>query len=330
MLSVAFFMIIHLHYVQSTHFHSTIPHKDSLIGGKFKIHSYLRSGGHGTVYLGLNTLNGVEVVVKFEPHSNRDELQHEFNVLSLLNNTEGIAHAYWFGDTEDGKYSALVQQRLGGNMHQELKTKINLWPTERHRENCIKNLLIFAYQAVRLLERIHSSGIIHSDIKPENFVVGLDSENSTIYLIDFGRSSTYMDSTGHHVEYMDGLAVTGTPEFMAFNTMLGVAETRRDDVEALGYTIASMYPDYILPWRKHIDATSDKRKRLELIMVSMARTPLAILCEGLPEEICLYFKHVKGLGYFETPGYSYLKNLFSAAYDRRYSGEIQYAMLEPL
>ena len=43
------------------------------------------------------------------------------------------------------------------------------------------------------LEFIHSKGYIHRDVKPENFVVGLDQEAKTLYLIDFGLSKQIID-----------------------------------------------------------------------------------------------------------------------------------------
>ena len=51
-----------------------------------------------------------------------------------------------------------------------------------------------------LLERLHSLGFVHNDLKLENMVVGND-DNNKIYLIDFGLSKSFRDSSnGDHIE----------------------------------------------------------------------------------------------------------------------------------
>jgi len=60
----------------------------------------------------------------------------------------------------------------------------------------LKTVLLLANQLIPLLERVHNKGVVHRDLKPENILTGLDHEPDTIYLVDYGISKIYRDSSG--------------------------------------------------------------------------------------------------------------------------------------
>ena len=91
-------------------------------------------------------------------------------------------------------------------------------------------------QMICRLEFIHEKGYIHRDIKPENFVTGIDEDSNIIYIIDFGLSQRYKDKkTGAHISYREKRQMVGTVRYASINTQIGIEQSRRDDVEALGY-----------------------------------------------------------------------------------------------
>ena len=52
---------------------------------------------------------------------------------------------------------------------------------------------------------------MHSDIKPDNFLLGVEKDSSTIFAIDFGLAKHYKDHrTDHRIPYIDMKALTGT------------------------------------------------------------------------------------------------------------------------
>ena len=48
---------------------------------------------------------------------------------------------------------------------------------------------------IKCLEYIYNRHIIHRDIKPDNFVMGLDDLSQFVYIIDFGLAKKYRSSS---------------------------------------------------------------------------------------------------------------------------------------
>lgn len=52
---------------------------------------------------------------------------------------------------------------------------------------------------VGLLQKLHRSGYIHNDLKPDNVVVG-NKDPGRLYLIDFGSATRFRNEDGSHIE----------------------------------------------------------------------------------------------------------------------------------
>ena len=100
---------------------------------------------------------------------------------------------------------------------------------------------------LRRVEFIHSKRIIHRDIKPDNFTLGRGKNSYKVYIIDFGLAKKYMNSSGDHIAYREGKGLTGTARYASINTHLGVEQSRRDDLECLGYVFVYFLKG-LLPW----------------------------------------------------------------------------------
>lgn len=118
-----------------------------------------------------------------------------------------------------------------------------------NRKFSLKTTLMLADQLLQRIEWLHSKDYIHRDIKPENFLMGLNKKSHVVYLIDFGLSKKYRDSKTHqHIPYKENKNLTGTARYASINAHLGIEESRRDDLESIGYMMVYLAQGY-LPWQ---------------------------------------------------------------------------------
>jgi len=229
-------------------------------------------------------------------------LETEVQILRILtssNAPQGFAELIAY--CSDGSHSFLVLDLLGESLEQ-LFRKCN-----SHFQ--VRTVVLIAKQVLLRIEYLHSKGIVYRDIKPENFVMGLGDKIHHVHLIDFGLSKTYFD--GQHIGMATGLEPVGTPRYVSINTHKGVVQSRRDDLEAIGYMLMHFLRG-CLPWSgcrvQHKDPFKSSKllKILELKEVTKPKK----LCQGFPDEFQIYLRYCKGLGFYSMPDYTMLQQLF--------------------
>ena len=65
---------------------------------------------------------------------------------------------------------------------------------------------------IKSIRDMHKSGLLHRDLKPKNICVKQNNPKELI-MIDFGISTTYLDSNGLHLPRPFGKRFCGTAEF---------------------------------------------------------------------------------------------------------------------
>lgn len=135
-----------------------------------------------------------------------------------------------------------------------------------------------------------------------------------IYIIDFGLAKRYRDPKTHvHIMYRENKHLTGTPRYASVNNHLGVEQSRRDDLESLGY-VFMYFLRGSLPWQG-LRANTKKQKYQRILEKKMA-TPINTLCKGYPDEFRIYFEYCRALRFADKPDYAYLRRLIHDVADR--------------
>ncbi|CAD8153467.1 unnamed protein product [Paramecium pentaurelia] len=268
------------------------------IGNLYKITTKLGSGSFGEVFKGINIETNEIVAIKWESQeAQMPQIKHEFSILSAIQGN-GIPKVYWFGQWEDK--TVMVMELLGYNLEQ-LFNLVN-------RKFELKTMLMLIDQMLDIISLLHSKGYLYRDIKPENFLMGMNKTYNTIYIIDFGLSKKYKDKkTGEHIPYKENKGLIGTARYVSVNTHLGIEQSRRDDMESLGY-LWLYFLKGSLPWQG-LDV-NNREEKYELIKTIKQTISIEDLCNGLPNEFLKYFQHCRSLKFDEEPDYKRFKMLF--------------------
>lgn len=266
---------------------------------RFDVKEKLGSGSFGHIFKVFDRDRNEMVAIKIESHSHSHNptLNREAKVIHDLEGSSGIPTLYHYSKEEG--YSVMALTLLGSNLEKLFKSC--------NRNFTVKTVLMLADQMIRRIEYVHSKGYLHRDIKPENFVLGPEKDPKTLYLIDFGLSKMYRDHTGKLNPYKEGRGLVGTARYASISTHLGIEQSRRDDLESIGYLLIYFLKGS-LPWQSA--KAQNKTERYKQIADCKMNTPVEELCKDLPQEFTTYMTYVRGLSFTDQPDYKFLKKLF--------------------
>lgn len=150
-------------------------------------------------------------------YTNNHYAKTEVDILSQLENVEGVPRLFAFGTSSI--FSYIVISKIDGDSLHIYKGMLD--------ENKLKHI---SKQLLTILSKMHFRGLIHKDIKPENIIYNKATEKT--YLIDFEQKMT------------DGFEC---PEFFKIKET-----TTKWDIWSFGITIYELYYG-ILPFKNQLE-----------------------------------------------------------------------------
>ena len=206
-----------------------------------------------------------------------------------------------------GEFNILVMELLGKSLEDIFQSQ--------QKKFTLKTVCMIGIQMLDRLEFVHSKNIIHRDIKPDNFVLGLDNKSHIIYILDFGLSKKFRSSRTHqHIKYSVNKKLTGTARYASINALKGCEQSRRDDLEAIGYVLMYFLRSS-LPWQGlHVNKGEDRYKK---ILHKKKGTSAEDLCKGFPNEFVEYINYTRNLEFEADPDYKFLRGLLTTVLEKQ-------------
>ena len=261
---------------------------NTLVFNKYKLIKKLGEGSFGSVYKA--TYNGQYYALKMEDISlEYDLLENEATILHYL---QGPNIPKFESFSKDKGYYVLIMELLDTSLD-------NLFA--KYRKFSVKTVAMLGYQIIKILKYIHDKHIIHRDIKPDNFAMGRNEFNDTLYLIDFGLAKKFRSSrTLKQFPLTKRKSLTGTARYASINALQGYEQSRRDDLESAGYVLMYLLRGD-LPWQNiKIKGKKDKYAK---ICNKKKEVSSQELCKNFPKEFAEILEYFKNLGYTEDPNY---------------------------
>lgn len=279
----------------------------TIVAKNYKITKKLGNGAFGEIWKATNLKSKQEFAIKFEDiNSKHQQLYAECRIYLWFHShstvlAQAIPQVVYYGI--EGNKSIMIMDLLGLSLEKLLQKCSGKFS--------IKTVLMIADQMLKRIEYIHSRRIIHRDIKPDNFTIGHGRNAHRIFIIDFGLAKKFMSSKGEHIKYREGKGLTGTARYASINTHLGIEQSRRDDLESVGYVFVYFLKGK-LPWQglkaKNIKGKYEKIREKKIL------TKIDDLCKGFPEAFFKYCTYCRRLKFNEKPDYSALRNLFKTTF----------------
>lgn len=303
-----------------------------VIINKYMLQEEIGRGKFGVVYKGIYIKNDSTIAIKTETARTPYKiLKHEVSILTYLyeHGCRQIPAVYWYGVFNT--FTCLVMTYYPCSLTQYLRTlPIPLmyaqscpqsFPNEdeiaKYSVDFLKKINRIMSACIQVIESIHKLFIIHRDIKPDNFMI----DSATLYMIDFGLATFYIDEHKEHRLESSHDMILGTPKYASYHIHCGHSPSRRDDMISLGYVYIYLFCRELSwdnlpppPKNENIDTTYDDMHILNYKNIQRKNLKswdsLEPICKKINDKLHDYMEYCYQLGYSDLPNYAALTELF--------------------
>ena len=203
------------------------------LDGKYQLEAKIGAGGLGAVYLATRLHIGDKVAVKVLRSDKSGDAQTterfrlEARMAAHLKHPNAVA-IYDYGVTADGLRYLVMEFVEGRTLRQVIAHQGALpmsWVAEINAQICA------------VLDEAHRIGLIHRDIKPDNFIVQETPAGLRVRVLDFGIAK--LSSLGNLNLTQTG-TIVGTPRYMSPEQCMSEQLDGRSDIYSLGIVLYEM------------------------------------------------------------------------------------------
>ncbi|HSD88042.1 MAG TPA: protein kinase [Kofleriaceae bacterium] len=243
--------------------------RGELVAGNYRLERVLGVGGMGVVYTALqHSLDRVVAVKLPRPELAADpDVQERLRIEAIAGSR--IEHRSSVRVLDYGMHAGapyLVMEHVAGPLLGQLLTEHGPLP--------VAAAIRFVREIAAVLEEAHANGIVHADVKCDNVLVETSRDGTMVpRLIDWGIARIHELQTAQSSQF-----VTGTPEYVAPEVVLGEPPSCAADVYALGV----MLYELITGATPFAGSAQVMRSKLEEVAV-----PIAARCPELDVHLAL-------------------------------------------
>jgi serine/threonine protein kinase len=234
------------------------------------------------------------------------ESQREVLTMQLAAGSPGIPRCV--GHYQDGESEVVILQRLHRDL-ESLRKDPEIGPRDCLSASTVMQIGV---QAIDRLERLHSFGLVHRDLKPDNVMIGSE-RGRDLYLIDFGLCKFYSVNGINLPCPAQTNNLVGTARYCSVHAHCGL-QSRRADMESLGLVLVYLATGS-LPWQGiQCQEKVEKYDRMlkEKLNPDVLRKHVQSLSDPLfAEALTKMVLSSRSLGFDEAPNYAMLKENLS-------------------
>ena len=206
--------------------------RDALVHGRFQILELAGVGGMGVIYVAHDHILDRKIALKVLRQDRRPDqvgandkarLIREAQTLARLSHPNVVV-VYDVVQGDDGVYIAMelvAGQTLGAWLE---------GPPKPPRDQVLAAFI----SAGRGLAAAHAAGVVHSDFKPDNVLVGRDGR---VRVTDFGLARSPVPGAPSRRTNETDVVIAGTPRYMAPEQRLGAGTDARSDQYAFSVAL---------------------------------------------------------------------------------------------